>query len=189
MPELLSLSKFLHILRTLCLLVPYLPPECRFPASTLITFPSSLAGCIPAAFPAPVPLADPTAPCPARTPAAPAEQPSFGLTWAKTSADPQAPLHTARRRSPPSPASRPQPFPATAISRGDEGREQREAAGALRRSNGAILRGRGGGGPGARQGSALRSRQDIAVGYPPVGARRGHGAPRDGVRDGTRTGT
>lgn len=184
MPELLSLSKFLHILRTLCLLVPYLPPECRFPASTLITFPSSLAGCIPAAFPAPIPLADPTAPCPARTPAAPAEQPSFGLTWAKTSADPTScPAHRK------TPVTTLPGLQATAISRGDEGREQREAAGALRRGKGAILRGRGGGGPGARRGTALRSRQDIAVGYPPVGARRGHGAPRDGVRDGTRTGT
>lgn len=61
MTELLSLSKFSHILRTPCLLVPYLLPECCFPPSTLTAFLSSLALLLQPSPLAPVPLADPSA--------------------------------------------------------------------------------------------------------------------------------
>lgn len=133
------LSKFLHILRTLCLLVPYLLPECCLPVSTLTTFPSS-----PALFLQPSPLPSPS---PTSLPHAqskpqplPPSSPASKALGIKPALPPAAPPHTAKRQSHPSPVSRPQQFPGTPISRGDEGREQQEAAGALLRGRDAILR-------------------------------------------------
>lgn len=142
---------------------------------------------IPAAFPAPVPVADLTAPCPEQTTAAPAEQPSFEGTWDKTSTAPGS--TSAHRKTPVAPLPS---LKAPAIP-GDTNFARGRGQGTTGGSRGATpgqgrhLAGRGGG-PGVRRGSAPRSLQAIAFGRPPAGAGRGHGAPREEVRDGDGTG-